>query len=126
MTVDNSKWYVRVAPGGRGRTVAMTNLYQDPDSLTARKAQAESLLDAPSMKPYAATNDANLLGTILHEATHNLGPAHDYTVANQTAGQRFGGPLASVMEELKAQTGALFLIDFLRGRKLISDQLAAQ
>ena len=34
-----------VANEGRGRTVAMSNLYTDPDSLAARAAQAESLLD---------------------------------------------------------------------------------
>jgi hypothetical protein len=114
-----------VANEGRGRTVAMTNLYADPDSVSARKSQAESLLDAASMKSYAATSETGLLGTILHEAMHNLGPAHDYTVANQSAGQRFGGPLASVMEELKAQTGALFLTEFLRAKGVISDEVAA-
>src|SRR5262245_62574107 len=31
-----------------------------------------------------------------------------------------------VMEELKAQTGALFLIELLRAKKIISDELAAQ
>ncbi|HWU86369.1 MAG TPA: hypothetical protein VN253_03815, partial [Kofleriaceae bacterium] len=115
-----------VTEGGRGRTVAMTNLYQDPDSLAARRAQAESMLDAASMRAYAGTADAGLLGTILHEATHNLGPAHDYKVGGKTAGAAFGGPVASVMEELKAQTGALFLIELLRAKKIISAELAAQ
>lgn len=115
-----------VANEGRGRTVAMTNLYQDPDSMAARKAQAESLLDAASMLSYAGTHEPGLLGTILHEAMHNLGPAHEYKVRGKTAGQAFGGPIASMMEELKAQTGALFLFEFLRGKGIISDDLAAQ
>jgi len=84
------------------------------------------MLDAASMRAYAGTPEAGLLGTILHEATHNLGPAHEYKVAGQTAGAVFGGPVASVMEELKAQTGALFLVELLRGRKIISAELAAQ
>jgi hypothetical protein len=109
-----------------GRTIAMTNLYQDPDSMAARREQAESMLDAQSMRAYAGTPEPGLLGTILHEATHNLGPSHDYKVGGKTAAQVFGGPEASVMEELKAQTGALFLIELLRSRKIISDELATQ
>jgi hypothetical protein len=115
-----------VVEGNRGRTVVMTNLYQDPDSLAARRSQAESMLDAASMTAYAGTADAGLLGTILHEAAHNLGPAHDYKVGGKTAGAVFTGPIASVMEELKAQTAALFLVEFLRAKKIISAELAAQ
>ncbi|HEU0033101.1 MAG TPA: hypothetical protein VFQ53_20855 [Kofleriaceae bacterium] len=115
-----------VANEGRGRTVAMVNLYNDPDSRDARRAQAESLFDAASMKLYAGTPEPGLLSTILHEATHNLGPAHEYKVNGKTGPQVFTGPIASVMEELKAQTGALFLIEFLRGKKIIDDTMAAQ
>jgi hypothetical protein len=115
-----------VANEGRGRTVAMVNLYSDPDSVAARKAQAESMLTADSMKFYSTTGEPGLLNTILHEATHNFGPAHEYQVGGKTASQLFGGPLASTMEELKAQTGALFLLEFLRGKQLISDELAKQ
>jgi hypothetical protein len=113
-----------VANEGRGRTVAMVNLYTDPDSRDARRAQAESLLDAASMQHYADDHEPGLLNTILHEATHNLGPAHEYKVGGRTASQIFTGPIASMLEELKAQTGALFLIEFLRSRQLISDELA--
>jgi hypothetical protein len=38
--------------------------------------------------------------------------------------QLFGGPLASMLEELKAQTGSLFLLDELRRRGIIDDVLA--
>jgi hypothetical protein len=62
--------------------------------------------------------------TILHEATHNLGPAHEYKVNGKKADEAFGGPIASMMEELKAQTGALFLLEFLRKKQLISDEMA--
>jgi hypothetical protein len=109
-----------------GRTIVMSNLYQDPDSRAARRTQAESVLDAASLRAYAGTSDPGLLSTILHEATHNLGPSHDYKVGGKTAAVAFGGPLAQVMEELKAQTGALFLLELLRGKKIVSDELAAQ
>ncbi len=115
-----------VANEGRGRTVAMVNLYLDPDSLTARRSQAASLLDAASMKAYPSVQEPGLLSTILHEATHNLGPAHEYQINGKADGLVFGGPRASALEELKAQTGALFLLEFLRGRKLIDSTLAVQ
>jgi hypothetical protein len=115
-----------VANEGRGRTVAMSNLYTDPDSDAARRGQAESLLDAASAKAYTDDVEPGLLSTILHEATHNLGPHSEYAVDGKTDDQIFGGPMASLFEELKAQTGGLFLIDFLHGRGLISDELAAQ
>jgi hypothetical protein len=115
-----------VANEGRGRTVAMVNLYQDPDSIAARRGQAEAVLDAGFMKNYSGAHEPGLLSTILHEATHNLGPAHEYEVGGKKARDAFGGPLASLMEELKAQTGALYLLEFLRTKKIISDELAAQ
>jgi hypothetical protein len=115
-----------VANEGRGRTVAMININTDPDSRAARAAQAESLLDAASAKLYPASTEPGLLSTILHEATHNLGPAHEYKVGGKDDDAMFGGPIASMMEELKAQTGALYLLDFLRAKQLISDELAQQ
>src|SRR5688500_5276483 len=104
----------------------MVNINTDPDSREARKAQAESLLAADSAKLYPASTEPGLLNTILHEATHNLGPAHEYKVGGKTDDEAFGGPLASVYEELKAQTGALFLIELLRSKGLITDELAKQ
>lgn len=115
-----------VANEGRGRTVAMVNLYGDPDSIAARRSQAESMLDAASLANYSGAQEPGLLSTILHEAAHNLGPAHEYMVRGKKAGDVFGGPMASVMEELKAQTAALYLLELLRTKKLISDELAAQ
>ncbi len=115
-----------VANEGRGRTVAMVNFYTDPDSREARRQQAASVLDEASMKLYSGETEPGLLVTILHEATHNLGPAHEYKVNGKTDGEVFGGPVASVLEELKAQTGGLFLLEFLRAKGLISDELARQ
>jgi hypothetical protein len=113
-----------VANEGRGRTVAMVNINTDPDSRAARKAQMESMLDAASAKLYPESTEPGLLSTILHEATHNLGPAHEYKVGGKDDDAVFGGPISSMMEELKAQSGALFLLEFLRNKKLISDEMA--
>jgi len=113
-----------VASEGRGRTVAMTNFYRDPESLEVQRRRAESLLCPATMALYSDDRDAVVLGTVLHEAAHNLGPAHDYAVDGRTDDQIFGGPLASTLEELKAQTSALYLTDWLAARGLLDRDLA--
>src|SRR3569623_2229266 len=113
-----------VANAGRGRTVAMVNLYLDPDSIAARRQQAESVLDKASMAAYTGEQEPQLLTTILHEATHNLRPAHEKQIDSKTDEQVFGGPIAAVLVELKAQTGAQFLLEFLRSKGIIDDMLA--
>jgi hypothetical protein len=115
-----------VVDQGRGRTMAVTNLYQDPDSRAARHAQAMSVMDATSMANYPDTSEAELVNTILHEATHNLGPAQDYRVAGKSTAAIFGGQLDSMLEELKAQTGGMYFVEFLRQRKLLDDGQAAR
>jgi hypothetical protein len=115
-----------VVKAGRGRTVVMTNLYADPDSLLVRRSKAASLLDAASMTSYANDTQPGLLSVILHEATHNFGPAHEYKVGGKTGPQAFGGDLASMMEELKAQTGGLYYIDFVLKKGLITPEMAKQ
>jgi hypothetical protein len=114
----------KVTAEGRGRTVAMSNLYTDPDSMEIRRKQAESLLSKETMAVYADSAVPGLLGTILHEATHNLGPAHEYKVKGKTDGEAFGGQLASMMEELKAQSGALFFIHELSAQGVIDKDMA--
>jgi hypothetical protein len=115
-----------VANEGRGRTIAMVNINTDPDSRDARKAQAMTLLDAASIKLYPESTEPGLLSTILHEATHNLGPAHEYKVKDKVDDDVFGGPIAAMLEELKAQTGAYFLLDFLVRKQLITPEFAQQ
>ncbi len=111
-----------VANEGRGRTVAMTNIATDADSMTAVENQAKSLLCTDAMKFYAREPTAGLMGTVLHEATHNLGPAHEYKVKGKTDDQVFGGPLASTLEELKAETGAFYFTDWLSKKGLILEE----
>jgi hypothetical protein len=116
----------RVAREGRGRTVAMTNLSTDPDSVRIRRGQAASLLAPDTMAEYPGTPTPNLLDVILHEATHNLGPVPEYTYKGRTAEQVMGGGLSQMMEELKAQTGGLYFIDFVKTRGLVSPDVARQ
>ncbi len=115
-----------VANEGRGRTVAMTNLYTDPDSKAQHKKQAASVLCKGTMATYTESSKPQVMSTVLHEAAHNLGPAHEYKVKGKTASKIFGGPMASTMEELKAQTAALFFTDWLVSKNFIAPQLAQQ
>jgi len=113
-----------VANEGRGRTVAMSNLFADSDSLRFRRQQAESLFTKETLALYDDDPKASLLSIILHEATHNLGPASEYAYKGKTGPQAFGGPLAAMMEELKAQTGALFFTDFVKKKNIVSADAA--
>ena len=113
-----------VANEGRGRTVAMTNLYTDPDSQKTLTTQAESLFCAPTMEVFTADPAPQVMSTVLHEAAHNLGPAHEYEVRGKTDDETFGGPLASTLEELKAQTSALYLASWLADKGIIEESIA--
>lgn len=101
-----------VAAAG-GRTVSMTNLYTDPDSRARRAAQASAVFCKATDSVYQPQGSESVIDSLLHEAAHNLGPSHDYAVAGRTAPVAFGGPLASTLEELKAQNSALWLTGFL-------------
>lgn len=111
-----------VAEAG-GRTIAMTNLFTDRDSLRAYDAQVRSLVCPEAMGPFRDHVEPLLLSTVLHEAAHNLGPAHGYTVEGATDEDAFGGALASVLEELKAQSAAMWLTDHLADEGLVDDDL---
>jgi hypothetical protein len=113
-----------VANEGRGRTVAMTNLYTDPDSRALLREQVESLVCKPSLDPAALDPALSVMSTVLHEAAHNLGPAHEYKVKGKTDAEAFGGPLAGMLEELKAQTSSLYLAEWLAGKGTIDAQQA--
>jgi hypothetical protein len=110
-----------VAESG-GRTVAMTNLYTDPDSEAASIELTRSVMCKATADRVDPAVRFMTLSTVLHEAAHNLGPAHEYRVDGKTDGQVFGGPLASTLEELKAQTAALYFSDWLAARGVLSKE----
>jgi hypothetical protein len=103
-----------------GRTVAMTNFYTDTDSRTALKQQMSSLFCAATDARASTDPKPAIMSTVLHEASHNLGPSHDYTVNGKNDREVFGGPLASTLEELKAQTASLYFGDWLVKKKLLT------
>ena len=97
-----------VAEAG-GRTVAMTNIGGDADSVSSKRRALASVFCDTTMAAWPAAPGPQLFSTVLHEAAHNLGPSHDYTFEGKTDNESFGGPLASMLEELKAQTAAMAL-----------------
>jgi hypothetical protein len=113
-----------VANDGHGRTMVMTNFYTDPDSVEALKGTTESLLCKDSMGKYTTDNGPQRMSIVLHEAAHNLGPAHQYKANGKTDREAFGGKLASTLEELKAQTAALFFTGWLVEKKQITKEEA--
>jgi hypothetical protein len=115
-----------VAKESRGRTVAMVNIFNDPDTLASRKRSAATLIANDSMGDYSDDPLASQLATVLHEATHNLGPSQEYAVNGKPVQKILGGPIDSMLEELKAQTGALFYIEMLRSKGMLTDALARQ
>jgi len=104
----------------------MTNLFEDPDSKKTARLKAGEMFDAAVLKNYPSDKEAGLVGTILHEATHNLGPHSDSRIGGKTAAEVFGGRLEGVLEELKAQTGALWYVELLRRKGLLSDRLVSE
>ena len=116
----------KVAEQGRRRTVVMTNIYSDPESRRLDREKARELLAPEALKYYPEDDEPGILGTILHEAAHNLGPHSDTRVDGKLPAQIFGGRLEGVLEELKAQTGALWYVDLLRRKGLITDERARQ
>ena len=115
-----------VAKESRGRTVAMVNLFTDLDSMASRRAAASSLLDRASLADYTDDVLPVQLTTVLHEATHNLGPSQEYAVHGVSVQKVFGGPIDALLEELKAETGSFFLVEMLRSKGMIPDTLARQ
>jgi hypothetical protein len=115
-----------VAAASKGRTVVMTNLYDDEDSRTSLKDKASSLLCEDTMKLFTTESGPMVMSIVLHEAGHNLGPSHDYAVKGKTGPEIFTGPIASMLEELKAQTIALYFTDWLTEQKVITPDFAQQ
>lgn len=111
-----------VAEEGRGRTVAMTNFYSDPESMEYATRKARLFFDDATMKYFDPSRNISMLNTILHEATHNFGPHSDYKIKGKTPKVLFGGRMASILEELKADTGGIWFAQFLHKKGLITKE----
>src|SRR5690606_392266 len=99
-----------------GRTVAMTNIGTDPDGIESERRSVQAVFCADTASAWSDQPEPQLFSTVLHEAAHNLGPSGEYRVDGRTDSEVFGGPLASMLEELKAQTASLYLTDWLAQR----------
>jgi len=108
-----------VAEAG-GRTVAMTNLFTDVDSQAQLAIQMSSLFCRATNTKATTGGRQTLINAVLHEAAHNFGPSHEYSVNGSTDGLVFGGPLAATLEELKAQTSSMFLADWLISKRFFT------
>jgi len=111
-----------VAAESRGRTVAMVNIYTDPDTLGDFAKRDRSLFSDASFAFSTEDPASERLGTVMHEATHNLGPNGSYLVDGKRGEEIFGGPTDAILEELKAQTGALYFQAFLLGKGFVTAQ----
>jgi len=116
----------KVETQGRGRTVAMTNIGTDPDGRAVSRKRVESLFDAASAAAWSDGDEPGLIGTILHEATHNLGPTYTYVFRGKKGDAVFGGSLAAMLEELKAETGAMYYLDWMGKKGVVSPELGRQ
>jgi hypothetical protein len=116
----------KVAQEGRRRTMVMSNIGADPESRRIARQKAAALLAPEAMAFYTDDRQPGSLGVILHEAAHNLGPHTDFLVRGQGPAEIFGGRLDGVLEELKAQTAALWYVELLKGKGLITDEFARQ
>jgi hypothetical protein len=105
-----------------GRTVAMTNLYTDTDSRTQLASQMSSIFCKTTNAKATTGGKESLISSLLHEAAHNLGPSHEYKVNGRVDSAAFGGPLASMLEELKAQTSSMFLTGWLMKQGLFTQE----
>lgn len=107
-----------------GRTVAMTNLYTDTDSRSQQAGLMASMFCKATNAQASTSPQETLIGSLLHEAAHNLGPSHEYRVNGKEDDVLFGGTLASTLEELKAQTSSMFLTDWLTERNVFTPEEA--
>lgn len=112
----------RVAEAGRGRTMVMTNIRTDADSLREMAEQAALLYGPATLAAFSTDPDLELIDTLLHEAGHNLGPQD--RGAGSSMEETFGAALWSVLDELRAQSVALAYVDFLQKKGLLDAQKA--
>jgi hypothetical protein len=69
-----------------------------------------------------ATGEAYLLGTIMHEISHGLGPAYSRTPAGKVVVREAIGPIYSGLEEAKADVVGMFGLKFLVDRGVLPQE----
>ncbi|HPM41336.1 MAG TPA: hypothetical protein PLY45_02740, partial [bacterium] len=116
----------KVAEENRRRIMVTTNIYTDPDSKRMAREKAATMMDSDSMRYLPDAREPALVNTMLHEAAHNIGPHSDTKWGDRGTSDVFGGRTAQTLEELKAQTGAIWYIDFLRRKGVVSDAMAKE
>ncbi|PIE17397.1 MAG: hypothetical protein CSA65_09045 [Proteobacteria bacterium] len=116
----------KVAREGRRRTMQMSNLYTDADSLRIKRLKAKELLSKATLPYFTDSPAPSQLDTILHEAGHNFGPDSGWKIDGKVPKVVFGGALASTLEELKAQTLSLWYHQLLREEGVLSEKQQRQ
>ncbi len=111
----------RVAARG-GRTMIMSNLDDDADGQKVQMERMSSLWCRATMGTVSTDPKYEVIGIVLHEAAHNLGPTREYRVRGQVDQAVFGGPLALMLEELKADTVGIYFPAELVRRKVITQR----
>ena len=112
----------KVATEGRRRTMQMSNLYTDPDSLRIKELKARALLAPATLAYFTKSPAPQQLDTILHEVGHNFGPDSGFRINGKMPKEIFSGALASTLEELKAQTLSLWYHELLLKKGVLDDK----
>jgi len=103
------------------RTIVFTNFYTDPVSMEVSKKKASLVFTQNVLDNFNPGRDASSLNTIVHEATHNLGPDSAHKVRGKSPRDLFTN-LTSVLEEFKAQTGAIWYLKYLHKKGYLTDK----
>jgi hypothetical protein len=102
-----------------GRTMIVSNIDADADTRASLATRAASLYCRATAARFSTDPKLEVMTTIMHEAAHNLGPARTYEIEGRVDQAVFGGPLASLLEELKAETAAIYFPELLVRKKLV-------
>ena len=109
-----------------GRTVSMSNLFNDVDSNNSAIDVNAAVFCSNTNRFATPNSEDQLVTSMLHEVAHNLGPTTDYKLDGRTMVQAFGGPLGATLEELKAETSSMFLVDWLKPKGFFNDERVRQ
>lgn len=115
-----------LAEAGQQRTLAFSNLYSDPDSQKQFDRTVRSYFCADSVEHFSSASRPRIISTVLHDASFNLGPTLQYEVGGRAPPEIFGGPMANMLEELKAQSASLYFIKWLTDKGLVEPKVGRE